>query len=238
MLEKAAWVDRLLRNARCCGQRKVGMGAHTAWLEKKRRYQVKYFSSSLLQTHLTAATFTINQIVSESTQSTQETVGHQTSTHVKMSSLTYTNYEGVGQALSDKTHYSMAVRVPTNPPTIKTSGQGGWDSTTGEFPPNPHTLEGMRAQFDQAFANVELALKAAGSKGWSDVYLARMFYVLDGERDSEPWKTTVEDMLQAGGETMRKWCPNHRPLLTAVEVRALAAANMRVEVEVEALLQE
>ena len=154
-----------------------------------------------------------------------------------MSSLPYNNYPGVGQQLSDKTHYSQAVRLPTTPPTIKTSGQGGWDPSTGEFP-DASKSDGIRNQIDQAFANVETTLKAAGSKGWSEVYLARMFYVIDGERDGEVWKAELEKVLQAGGDVLRKWCPEHRPLLTAVEARALAAEGMRIEVEVEALLSE
>lgn len=155
----------------------------------------------------------------------------------KMSSLTYSNYEGVGQRLSDKTHYSQAVRLPTTPPTIKTSGQGGWNPSTGEFP-DASKPDGIRQQIDLAFANLETTLKAAGSKGWSDVYLVRMFYVIDGERDGEQWKQQVDLVLEAGGEALRKWCPEHRPLLTGVEVRGLAAKGMRVEIEVEALDSE
>lgn len=42
---------------------------------------------------------------------------------------------------------------------------GGWDPETGDF---PKTKE-INAQIDQAFRNVDLALKAAGSKGWEQV---------------------------------------------------------------------
>lgn len=148
-----------------------------------------------------------------------------------MSSLTYTNYPGTGQLLSDTTHYSQAVRLPTTPPTIKISGQGGWDPTTGAMI-SPDASQ----QIERAFANVDLMLRHAGAKGWSEVYLARMFYVLDGERDGEEWKKGLEVVLEAGGEALRKWCPGHRPALTAVEVRGLALEGMRVEVEAEALV--
>lgn len=45
---------------------------------------------------------------------------------------------------------------------------GGWDPETGDF---PKTKE-INAQIDQAFRNVDLALKAAGSKGWEQVGLS------------------------------------------------------------------
>lgn len=132
----------------------------------------------------------------------------------------------MGQVLSDATHYSQAVRLPTSPPTIKTSGQGGLDPTTGKI---EATADSIKSQVDQAFANIETVLKAAGSAGWSDVYLVRMFYVVK--------EVTREEYLALGGEIMRTWCVGHRPLLTAVEVKDLALEGMRVEIEVEAMLK-
>ena len=155
-----------------------------------------------------------------------------------MSSLPYTNYPGTGQRLSDTTHYSQAVRLPTQPPTIKISGQGGWDPSTDQFPGDASTPDGVRRQIEQAFSNVDLTLRHAGGKGWSEVYAARMFYVLDGERDGEEWQGNLDRVLEFAGEALRKWCPEHRPVLTAVEVRGLALAGLRVEIEVEALLTE
>lgn len=156
-----------------------------------------------------------------------------------MSSLQYTTYPGMGETLSNQNHYSQTVRLPTNPPTIKISGQGGWDPVAQKIAP-PTTPDLLRQQIDQAFSNVELALKNAGSRGWSDVYLVRAFYVVDGEAGTgETWKEQMEWAVGTAAEGMRKWCgPEHRPVLTAVEVKGLAAEGMKIEIEVEALLQE
>ncbi|KIR82869.1 endoribonuclease L-PSP [Cryptococcus gattii E566] len=80
-----------------------------------------------------------------------------------MSGLQYFNYKDYGTEKAEKEFgYSQAVRVGD---TIQCSGQGGWDPETGDF---PKTKE-INAQIDQAFRNVDLALKAAGSKGWEQV---------------------------------------------------------------------
>ena len=172
-------------------------------------------------------------------QSQKKPAPNQTTSSPKMSSLTYTQPPGFANALSDRTHYSQAVYLPTSPPTIKTSGQGPWDpsSPTGSIS-TPQSRAELFAQVDRAFSNVEATLQSAGSKGWGDVYLARMFYVVPGEYGGEEWKRGMEEVVEVGGEVLRKWCPGHRPLLTAVEVKGLAAEGMRVEVEVEAMLLE
>ena len=54
--------------------------------------------------------------------------------------------------------------------------KGGWD-------PNATSFEDLKfpsdigAQIDQAFANVDIALKEAGGKGWSQVFKVRSYHV-------------------------------------------------------------
>lgn len=145
-----------------------------------------------------------------------------------MSQLKYFNGPPYDVRLSDNSHYSQAVRLPGNPNLIKISGQGGWDPQSGVIEP-PTSAEALTRQVEQAFANVDAVLKDAGSKGgWSDVYLARIYLV---DRKDEG---LVSGMVAA----LRKWCPEHRPLLTAFEVKGLALEGMRIEVEVEAWDEE
>ena len=62
-----------------------------------------------------------------------------------MSSLTYKNGYPYVQAASDAFNYSQSVRLPTNPPMLKLSGQGGWPQEPGEIP-IPKTAEDLAAQ--------------------------------------------------------------------------------------------
>lgn len=133
-----------------------------------------------------------------------------------MSSLTYTSPPGHSQTLTDENNYSQAVRLPNN--TIKISGQGGWNSTTGSLLPPSE-------QIPQAFRNIDLVLKNAGSRGWEDVYLVRVYRVMHGDE--------IAGQLV---RTLGEWAP-HKPLLTVVHVAGLAGREMRVEIEVEAILQ-
>ena len=145
-----------------------------------------------------------------------------------MSQLQYSNDSGRGQHLSDISHYSQAVRIPSNTTLIKLSGQGGWDQETWEYEP-PTSPEALARQVDKAFANVDVNLRTAGSKkGWGDVYLARVYMV--GIKEEGLSKGVVD--------ALKKWCPNHRPLFTAIGVEALVSERMRVEVEVEATCDE
>jgi enamine deaminase RidA (YjgF/YER057c/UK114 family) len=147
-----------------------------------------------------------------------------------MAALSYSNPKGKGAELSEHFHYSQAVRLPTNPPTIKISGQGGWEPASGDIIP-PTSAENITKQVEQTFANVDDVLRTAGSKnGWADVYLARAFVV--GMQDFDGV------ILGATADALKKWCPNHSPVLTAIEVKGLALDGMTIEVEVEALVNE
>ncbi|KAK1985423.1 endoribonuclease L-PSP [Colletotrichum cereale] len=133
-----------------------------------------------------------------------------------MSGLKYFSYEDYGVTLGKEMHYSQAVRVGE---TIECSGQGGWDPKTGEI------TSDLFQEIDQAFENVELTLKDAGGEGWSQVFRIRI-YALD-----EAWTPEgVGRMI----DNIKKWTPNHAPILTGVGVTNLGQPGMRVEVEVSA----
>lgn len=94
---------------------------------------------------------------------------------------------------------------------------GGWDPETGVVPAD------IDKEIDQAFANVELNLKHAGGKGWSQVYKVRSYHC-----------SLDMGALTAMGRNMRKWCPDHAPIWTCIGVAKLAEGTMNVEIEVEA----
>ncbi|KAK1254812.1 hypothetical protein MKX08_008807 [Trichoderma sp. CBMAI-0020] len=131
-----------------------------------------------------------------------------------MSNLKYYSYDGVGKRNVEKYSYSQAVRVGDR---IEISGQGGWHPTTGEF------KNDVNAQIDQAFANVDLTLKDAGGKGWSQVYRVNSYHLpLDNEA------------LGAMVRNFKTYMPNHQPLWTCIGVQRLGEDPMRVEIEVVA----
>ena len=80
----------------------------------------------------------------------------------------------------------------------------------------------VEGQIELAFKNVELVLQHAGLKGWENVYLIRSYHV------------GIERSLQRCVEASRKFCPNHAPLWTAIEVPKLGDPKMLIEIEVEA----
>ncbi|KAI0549173.1 YjgF-like protein [Xylaria scruposa] len=131
-----------------------------------------------------------------------------------MADLKYYNYPGVGEENKKKYSYSQAVRVGD---TIQISGQGGWDPNGGGI---PHDIQ---AQIDQAFANVELALKTAGGKGWEQVFSVRSYHL-----------PLNNEALEAVVRNFRTWCPDHQPLWTCIGVQRLGEDDMRVEIEVQA----
>jgi enamine deaminase RidA (YjgF/YER057c/UK114 family) len=81
---------------------------------------------------------------------------------------------------------------------------------------------------DQAFDNVEMALKQAGGKGWEQVYKTRIFWVA---RDG----LTFDEIAPEVVKNLTKYCPDHGPLLTCIEVKGLYL-EMKIEIEVEAHL--
>ncbi|GFZ51817.1 hypothetical protein JCM24511_09585 [Saitozyma sp. JCM 24511] len=131
-----------------------------------------------------------------------------------MSGLQFYSYDGVGKYNEEHFHYAQAVRVGD---TIQCSGQGGWIPETGEW------IMEINAQIDQAFKNVETALKTAGGKGWEQVFRINSYHV-----------PICDESAEAMLRNMRKWMPNHKPLWTCIGVPRLGDDRMRVEVEVQA----
>ncbi|KAH8660082.1 L-PSP endoribonuclease family protein [Xylariales sp. PMI_506] len=131
-----------------------------------------------------------------------------------MADLKYYSYPGKGVANKNRFWYNQAVRVDNR---IECSGQGGWDPVTGVFPRE------INAQIDQAFKNVELTLKDAGGKGWSQVYRINTYHV-----------PINEEALEAVTRNLKQYAPNHQPIWTAVGVTRLAEDDMRIEIEVVA----
>jgi enamine deaminase RidA (YjgF/YER057c/UK114 family) len=94
---------------------------------------------------------------------------------------------------------------------------GGWDPQTGVIP------EDINAQIDQAFENVELALKNAGGKGWSQVFRVNSYHI-----------PMDDEALSAMVRNFKKWVPDHEPIWTCVGVVKLGEDAMRVEIDVSA----
>ncbi|RDW76447.1 RidA family protein [Aspergillus mulundensis] len=129
-----------------------------------------------------------------------------------MSHLQYSSYKGFGEHMREALSYSQAVRIGDR---IEISGQGGWDPSTLKVHAD------LSQEIEQAFANVDLALKDAGGKGWSQVYRVRIFTT----------EIKNEELMRLLVENLRKWMPDHKPVLTGVGVTGLALEGMRIEIE-------
>lgn len=154
-----------------------------------------------------------------------------------MSGLQYSNYPGAGEWLRDNLGYSQAVRVADR---IECSGQGEswWDETLacrlweltcgilGGWDPEAQALNfptDLADEINQAFKNVEITLRNAGGKGWSQVYRVNSYHT-----DLSPELTAL--MTQNFG----KWMPDHKSIWTMIGVKQLGAPDMHVEIEVVA----
>ncbi|KAF2791608.1 putative L-PSP endoribonuclease family protein [Melanomma pulvis-pyrius CBS 109.77] len=131
-----------------------------------------------------------------------------------MSNLQYYAYPGEGEKKRDLYGYQQAVRVGDR---IECSGQGGWDTKTGAITTD------IKAQIEQAFSNVDLCLKDAGGKGWSQVFRVNSYHV-----------PLNNEALLAMKNGFEKWMPGHKPIWTTVGVQRLGEDDMRVEIEVVA----
>ncbi|KAK0388072.1 hypothetical protein NLU13_4316 [Sarocladium strictum] len=124
-----------------------------------------------------------------------------------MASLKFYLYPGAGEFLRKVTGHSQAVRIGDR---IEASGQGGWELVNDDlvFP------QDIKAEIAKAFENVDTALKAAGGKGWSQVFRVNSYH------------TNLEDTELVTGamkENFEKWMPDHAPLWTEIGVKRLGA---------------
>lgn len=87
--------------------------------------------------------------------------------------------------------------------------------------------EDIYEEIDQAFENVELALKDAGGKGWSQVYRVNSYHT----------DMSHECLMHMVGH-LKKRMPDHKPIFTCVGVTELGIKGMRVEIEVAAYDEE
>ncbi|KAF2101038.1 Endoribonuclease L-PSP/chorismate mutase-like protein [Rhizodiscina lignyota] len=133
-----------------------------------------------------------------------------------MANLEYVNAPGAGEFMSSNFPYSQCVKLPNG--IVKLAGQGGWDTQTAALEANG---DADKFQVDLAFQNIENQLKAAGLKGWEDVYLVRSYHV------------DMAGSFDATVANLRKWC-NHKPLWTCISVPRLALPQMRIEIDIEA----
>jgi enamine deaminase RidA (YjgF/YER057c/UK114 family) len=118
-----------------------------------------------------------------------------------------------GSQFEDQIGYSRAV---VDGDWVFVSGTTGYDYSTMTL------AEGVAAQCERAFANIELALREAGAR-MNDV--VRVTYIVPDRADWEPcWPVT------------RKWLGRVRPAATLL-VAGLMDEAMKIEIEVTARLR-
>jgi enamine deaminase RidA (YjgF/YER057c/UK114 family) len=128
-----------------------------------------------------------------------------------MANLEYSSYDGYGDFAGEYYWYSQAVRVGDR---IECSGQGTLDPVYPRRVPRPKIRfdkesggwdakvppygvpKDVKDEVLNAFSNVELALKTAGGKGWSQVYKVTL-YIVDME----------QEILEQSLKELRVRCP-------------------------------
>ena len=144
-----------------------------------------------------------------------------------MSHLKYHTYSGLGEYLTNNFGYSQSVLING---VIEISGQGGGyvrSSYRNLYPRNEDGSypENLDEHIHNAWKNVEKTLKAAGGKGWDEVFSVTTYHC-----------PMSEESLLTAVKYMKQYAP-HKPLWTAVGVAALAQKEMQIEVVVKAKAQ-
>lgn len=128
---------------------------------------------------------------------------------------------GYGERQLRDFHYSQVVRYGDR---VETAGQGGWDDDR-RYP------ESVRDEIIQAFDNVERTLATAGAS-WRQVVTVHSYHLPDpnGRIGREHLDTMVEQLRLRTGD--------RAPLWTCLGVAALAGPQMRVEIQVAAIVED
>jgi enamine deaminase RidA (YjgF/YER057c/UK114 family) len=138
-----------------------------------------------------------------------------------MSSASFFVTPGYGDRQRRDFHYSQAVRYGNR---IETAGQGGWDDDL-------RVPDSVRDEVIQAFDNVERTLAVAGAS-WRHVVSVHSYHLpnADGTIGHDHLATMVEEFRRRMGE--------RAPLWTCIGVAALAGPQMRVEIQVAAVIDQ
>ncbi|OAN42183.1 Rid family hydrolase [Mycolicibacterium iranicum] len=127
---------------------------------------------------------------------------------------------GLGETFRETRHHSQAVRIGDR---VEISGQGGWaDDLT--FP------DDLADEIVAAFGNVERVLATAGAT-WRDVVSVTSYHVLP--HDAEEIGNGHNDVMI---DQFRKRMGDRAPIWTEIGVTVLGAANMRIEIQVTAIV--
>jgi enamine deaminase RidA (YjgF/YER057c/UK114 family) len=78
----------------------------------------------------------------------------------------------------------------------------------------------LESQIDQAFSNIDTALKDAGGRGISQVYRITSYH-----------PKSCGDAMPTMKANLLKWFPDHKPIWTAIGVENLGLPEMLVEIE-------
>lgn len=127
---------------------------------------------------------------------------------------------GYGAIARARNQYSQALRIGDR---VEISGQGGWDA---DFTFSAQSLED---EIIKACDNIEKTLAEAGAT-WRDVVNVHSYHVpaADDSIGDEHTSVMTDQLRRRFGES--------RPLWTALGVKALAMPEMRVEIEVVAIV--
>lgn len=139
-----------------------------------------------------------------------------------MSKPEFFDTPGYGEITRLHYNYSQAVRIGGR---VEISGQGGWD-TNFTLPGAP-----LPDEIATAFDNVERTLAEAGAT-WRDVVTIDTYHVPTAD------DSIGEEHLSAITEQFRKRLGDHRPVWTALGVKALGLPGMHIEIRVTAVISQ